>query len=253
MRPKWLNIIIVDFQEACIDVLKVVKSRINSQHEDMSSHLLLSIFKIAEVDVVYPAPPSSGTSHLASKHVVLIMISLNIMKNLGQFVSGTMALLVFCRFVVICLMDFAKGRRVVPNTLEVKHFIDKRFVSILEMIYEEFIDIRSYVGVVHKEKTSHTAHALGNAHGHNTIVADIYLHKRKEMTHIVEAVSITIFGNFNVLVANVMIPKYFSRDVYYEIVTNDSEMLFTVYRLDDASSTYGIVKSVSLELTLAVA
>lgn len=39
--------------------METIKSKINDQHYDIASHLLLSIFKIAEVDVVYP-PPSGA-------------------------------------------------------------------------------------------------------------------------------------------------------------------------------------------------
>lgn len=148
-------------------------------------------------------------------------------------------------------MKGSEVRSIVPF-IEKNYFLDKQdFVTVLA-IYEEFID-GSHVGVVNCNETSQLAHALGNAQRRNiTNVADIDLYKLKEMKHIINAVSITIFDNFNVLVANV-IPKYFSRDVYYEIGAKDSEKLFTVYCFDDnASFTYGIVKSISLELTLAV-
>lgn len=60
--------------------------KINSQDYDISSHLLLSIFKIAEVDIVEP-PPSSG-SHIHPHILLLIISSLVLIKPNLDFFHG---------------------------------------------------------------------------------------------------------------------------------------------------------------------
>lgn len=123
--------------------------------------------------------------------------------------------------------------------------------------YDEFID--SNVDVVNNIENRHVALALGNAQNKH-ITDDIDLSKvdvynYKQMIHIIKAVSITIFNNFNELVADAIILKYFSRDVYYEIECTyyDSMKLFGDFVFGKiASSSYGIVKSVCLGLTLEV-
>lgn len=62
---------------------------------------------------------------------------------------------------------------------------------------------------------------------------DVIIDIVKKMIHIVKAVNITIFDNFNKLVADAIIPKYFSRDVYYEIDCTNGLMLSYM-----ASSSY---------------
>ncbi|XP_046974149.1 uncharacterized protein LOC124540537 [Vanessa cardui] len=255
-------------KEACIDVLKIVKSHINSQHEDISSHLLLSIFKIAEVDVVYPAPPSSAINSNGPNITLYIMITiLTFIYNLQQLISF-LKTIIFFKNIVNCLTNLmninkVSTKRYSPSdSLDVvpfsENYIIKDFLSILEC-YEEFIKYDTVV-VVNCIDTSHDALALDNAQvKHITediiVVSDIDVNKFKETKHIIKAVSITISTNLNELVANAIIPKYFSRDVYYEIGCTiiNSEKLFGELCFEKiASSSYGIVKSVSLGLTLVV-
>lgn len=109
----------------------------------------------------------------------------------------------------------------------------------------EFID----VAVVYYYKM-HNAHALERAHEvEDVVLSDIDVNKLTK--HIKNAVNITIYeNNINKLVANTVIPKYFSRDVYNDI----DWKLFDDFCFEKiASSSYGIVKSVSLGLTLVVA
>lgn len=142
------------------------------------------------------------------------------------------------------------------NALDVVPFVKDRcflyinFVSILEN-YDEFIKQKV---VVVNLVILHDALALGYAQKHITdeiiAVSVIDVNNCKEKKHIKNAVNITIFDNFNVLVAD--IPKYFSRYVYYEIGCIDSKLFDDFCFEKIASSSYGIVKSVSLGLTLVV-
>lgn len=160
-----------------------------------------------------------------------------------------------------------RARKLFSNSLSVVPFTDsfivKDFVSILKC-YEEFIECNNNYKVVVVNyiiidiDTSHNALALDEAQIHITEdigVSDIDV-MFKETKHIIKAVSITIYTNLKELVANAIIPKYFSRDVYYEIgctIIIDSEKLYREFCLEKiASSSYGIVKSVSLGLTLVV-
>lgn len=121
------------------------------------------------------------------------------------------------------------------------------------MYYDEF---NATVAVVNY-KNLHDAHALVYAQEHitdeiNIDLSVIDVNNCKETKHIKNAVNITIFDNFNELVAD--IPKYFSRDVYYEIgfINYDSKLFDDFCFGIIASSSYGIVKSASLGLTLEV-
>lgn len=245
----------------------MIKSRINSQHEDISSHLLLSIFKIAEVDVVYPAPPSSAiATHRPSQEIYIIIVLLTLIYNFKYCVSFYTFLIL--KNILKCLSTLFDTKTKVnhsPISLDVVPFIEKRyfinendnFVSIL-MSYEEFIECN----IVEVNDIEHDALALGyaqNEHITENVVdlSALNVTNDKETKHIVKAVSITILNNYNDLVANAIITKYFSRYVYYEIEYNISQcdpmMLFYDLRFENiASSSYGIVKSVSLGLTLAV-
>ncbi|VVC99236.1 unnamed protein product [Leptidea sinapis] len=238
-------------KEACIDVLKIVKTRINSQHEDISSHLLLSIFKIAEVDVVYPTPPSSGNARLDPNKILYVVIFITVAHNF------LFSLLIYIfRCIVNCLSNLFNFRIIFMerNISRIVSLIDdyilQNVISILKC-YEEFNEI-SKVAVVNYEDITHSALALDEAQITNVDLRDIDVYYK--IKHIVNAVSITIFTKFNELVANAIIPKYFSRDVYYDIgCTIDSEMLFgELFYKKIASFSYGIVNSVSLGLILVV-
>ncbi|KAG7296966.1 hypothetical protein JYU34_019881 [Plutella xylostella] len=265
-------------KEECIDILKVVKSRINSQHEDISSHLLLSIFKIAEVDVVYPTPLSLAGNNAPSRNMILFIVSTNLLLNYKQIISFVVFLLLTLSSTIVNFItnllnknnsklknsNFTHVSLTTVPVFKESYFVKddnmRGFITILK-IYREFIEENyrfNVVDVVNYSETLHRALALDieSQHRHitNTIVGkeDLDVFNCKEIKHIIKAVSITIFDNFNELVADVFIPKYFSRDVYYEIGAIDSEMLSSVFCVNDASSSYGIIKSVSLGLTLAV-
>ncbi|XP_048486782.1 uncharacterized protein LOC105383545 isoform X4 [Plutella xylostella] len=265
-------------KEECIDILKVVKSRINSQHEDISSHLLLSIFKIAEVDVVYPTPLSLAGNNAPSRNMILFIVSTNLLLNYKQIISFVVFLLLTLSSTIVNFItnllnknnsklknsNFTDVSLTTVPVFKESYFVNddnmRGFITILK-IYREFIEENyrfNVVDVVNYSETLHRALALDieSQHRHitNTIVGkeDLDVFNCKEIKHIIKAVSITIFDNFNELVADVFIPKYFSRDVYYEIGAIDSEMLSSVFCVNDASSSYGIIKSVSLGLTLAV-
>lgn len=47
-------------KQECVDLLETVSERINSRNADFASHLLLSIFKMAEVEIVQVEPSSSS-------------------------------------------------------------------------------------------------------------------------------------------------------------------------------------------------
>ncbi|XP_069362610.1 uncharacterized protein [Maniola hyperantus] len=256
-------------KEACIDVLKVVKTRINSQHEDISSHLLLSIFKIAEVDVVYPTPPSSAiTSNRPDIKLYIIISIITFIYYFKEFISLLLLTASLKKTIVNFISNLSDidrdsaERKSSSNSLEVvpfaKSFIVKDFVSILKC-YEEFIEYSNVVVVNYIIDTSHNALALGKAQTTHITedidISELDVNKFKETKHIIKAVSITIYTNLKELVADAIIPKYFSRDVYYEIGCTiiNLEKLYGEFCLKKiASSSYGIVKSVSLGLTLVV-
>lgn len=50
-------------QEECASLLETISEKINSQHSDFNSHLLLSIFKMAEVEINQLEPSSSCNLH----------------------------------------------------------------------------------------------------------------------------------------------------------------------------------------------
>ncbi|CAG9796128.1 unnamed protein product [Diatraea saccharalis] len=233
-------------KEECIDVLKVVKSRINSQHEDISSHLLLSIFKIAEVDVVYPAPPSSAiTNHEPLKILYIIITIFSILYN----ITNTSIDKTIVNF-ISNLFDHSFSKKL--------YFSSDVIIFDEIYIFNEFVTILNdeFMKVVELEKHD----ALASLSAQNTERVDlsvIDVNNYKETIHIINAVNITILiDNFNVLVADaIIIPKYFSRDVYYDngcTKSCDSEMLFDLCFGNNASSSYGIMRSVSLGLTLVV-
>ncbi|KAL4712576.1 hypothetical protein ACJJTC_007592 [Scirpophaga incertulas] len=235
-------------KEECIDVLKVVKSRINSQHEDISSHLLLSIFKIAEVDVVYPAPPSSAiTAHHPSKILYIIILILTILYHTSNpFVNKKIV------NSLSNLFDSSLSTQIYTILIKLACF-KPRYICINEfttILKEEFIDV-----IMIEEHNALASISAQNDSTKDVVVSVIDIDSLKRTIHIINAVNITIFDNFNVLVADAIISKYFSSDVYYYIRCTkscDSKMLLVLRFGNIASSSYEIVKSVSLGLTLAV-
>lgn len=92
---------------------------------------------------------------------------------------------------------------------EKKYFVNDNFVSILKS-YDEFIHSVDVVITTH-------AFALDDAQENTDQlkIRDIDVNTYKETEHIRKAVSTTIFTYLNELVADAIILKYFSRDVYY--------------------------------------
>lgn len=119
------------------------------------------------------------------------------------------------------------------------------FLSILNEEITDTIDV----------KTSHDALAYVTAQNEtitevNVGIRDLDVNIFKKMKHIIKAVNITIFDNFNKLVADAIILKYFSRDVYYEIGCTITVLLFCFFVKKASSSCR--VESDSLGLTLVV-
>ncbi|KAG8309073.1 hypothetical protein J6590_094861 [Homalodisca vitripennis] len=67
-----LNRQLIYFQEECVGALQDFSEKVNSRHPVVHSHLLLSIFKMAEVEVVVPA--SSSSSPIIVKHMLNIAV-----------------------------------------------------------------------------------------------------------------------------------------------------------------------------------
>lgn len=70
-------------QDECTTILKTISHHINTEHNELQSHRLLSIFKMSEVDVVWPESTSaarSGHGHgqqtVANSLLTLLLIAL---------------------------------------------------------------------------------------------------------------------------------------------------------------------------------
>lgn len=68
-------------QEECANLLETISERINSRNPEFSSHLLLSIFKMAEVEIIQIE--SNSASEVFSVRLYLIGITL-ILPNILQ-------------------------------------------------------------------------------------------------------------------------------------------------------------------------
>lgn len=88
-RSSWINplehcyLLSVWLQDECTAILKTISHHINTEHNELQSHRLLSIFKMSEVDVVWPESTSaarSGHGHgqqtAASRLLSLLLLSL---------------------------------------------------------------------------------------------------------------------------------------------------------------------------------
>lgn len=246
-------------QEQCIDVLKIVKSRINSQHEDISSHLLLSIFKIAEVDVVYPAPPSSAVSLRPMKYLYIIIIVITFLYHIQQSTKTLSGFTLINNIVnrVSTLVNKPNGPSSQLDAVSyINTFLFNNLINFMKALnkFDDVIDVY-VISVVNEE---HDARALENAqneHITKTYISVLDVNSFNETKHIMNAVSITIYDDLNEPFAGAIILKYFSRDVFYEIgcCSEDPEKLVDELCFEKiASSSCGIIKSVSLELTIVV-
>lgn len=63
-------------QDHCTKILETISHQINTQHVEMSAHRLLSIFKMAEVQVVWPEVSRASPSSPRSSHLVLLLATL---------------------------------------------------------------------------------------------------------------------------------------------------------------------------------
>lgn len=73
----------VCLQDECTAILKTISHHINTEHNELQSHRLLSIFKMSEVDVVWPESTSaarSGHGHgqqtAANRLLTLLLVAL---------------------------------------------------------------------------------------------------------------------------------------------------------------------------------
>ncbi|KAJ8958926.1 hypothetical protein NQ318_019695 [Aromia moschata] len=66
--------ILLKEKEECAELLEAVSDRINSRHPDFISHLLLSIFKMAEVEIIQIEPSSSSSRRTFEIHILIFSI-----------------------------------------------------------------------------------------------------------------------------------------------------------------------------------
>uniref|UniRef100_A0A1Y1NG70 GDNF/GAS1 domain-containing protein n=2 Tax=Photinus pyralis TaxID=7054 RepID=A0A1Y1NG70_PHOPY len=75
-------------KEECAELLELVSERINSHNPDFSSHLLLSIFKMAEVEIIQIETNSASDSIRSKLYLILIsQISLIVLERLAVRLS----------------------------------------------------------------------------------------------------------------------------------------------------------------------
>jgi len=71
--PDHASYLFLSIQEECAGPLHDISEKINSHHPELHSHLLLSIFKMAEVEVKVP-DKNSGSRISTSFAVVLLLL-----------------------------------------------------------------------------------------------------------------------------------------------------------------------------------
>ncbi|XP_038105459.1 uncharacterized protein LOC6043184 [Culex quinquefasciatus] len=75
--PKLTNLeLLRQEKDHCTKILETISHQINTQHVEMSAHRLLSIFKMAEVQVVWPEVSRASPSSPRSSHLVLLLATL---------------------------------------------------------------------------------------------------------------------------------------------------------------------------------
>lgn len=64
-KVNYVNVFVVLYvvKDECTWILKTISHRINSEHHELQSHRLLSIFKMAEVEVVWPESSDAINHH----------------------------------------------------------------------------------------------------------------------------------------------------------------------------------------------
>ncbi|CAH1117369.1 unnamed protein product [Phaedon cochleariae] len=66
-------------KEECVELLETISERINTRNPDFVSHLLLSIFKMAEVEIIQMEPTSSSPKYSYRMDVTLVSIAFTIL------------------------------------------------------------------------------------------------------------------------------------------------------------------------------
>ncbi|XP_058812728.1 uncharacterized protein LOC131677126 isoform X3 [Topomyia yanbarensis] len=75
--PKLTNLeLLRQEKDHCTKILETISHQINTQHVEMSAHRLLSIFKMAEVQVVWPEVSRAGPRYDRHPHQLLTLIAL---------------------------------------------------------------------------------------------------------------------------------------------------------------------------------
>lgn len=92
-------------KDECTAILRTISHHINSEHHELQSHRLLSIFKMAEVEVVWPE--SSRT--VRCKHF-----------NNYQLIIGTLLILMLIHNLPLqcCSITRVHQRRITPSTAQ---------------------------------------------------------------------------------------------------------------------------------------
>jgi hypothetical protein len=68
-------------KEQCAELLEIISDRINSRNPDFISHLLLSIFKMAEVEIVQIEPNSTSRIESLPHHLLVSTLLLTIISR----------------------------------------------------------------------------------------------------------------------------------------------------------------------------
>ncbi|CAH1953428.1 unnamed protein product [Acanthoscelides obtectus] len=69
--------------DECMELLEIISEKINSRNPDFISHLLLSIFKMAEVEIVQPEPASAASGQLSNIFLIVTMAVLTVLNRLN--------------------------------------------------------------------------------------------------------------------------------------------------------------------------
>ncbi|XP_056644465.1 uncharacterized protein LOC130450215 [Diorhabda sublineata] len=73
-------------KEECVDLLETVSEKINSKNRDFVSHLLLSIFKMAEVEIIPIETKSSSAIYFFTPHILILSVLLT---KIFQYIQST--------------------------------------------------------------------------------------------------------------------------------------------------------------------
>ncbi|XP_057666846.1 uncharacterized protein LOC130900327 [Diorhabda carinulata] len=73
-------------KEECVDLLEMVSEKINSKNRDFVSNLLLSIFKMAEVEIIPIETKSSSAIYFFKPHILILSVLLT---KIFQYIQST--------------------------------------------------------------------------------------------------------------------------------------------------------------------